>query len=141
MVAAVPIAFLLAGAAYLVLARSWSLLTAAAALFFCRIGGSTLWVFSTILLQQTAEDRFMGRVFAAEGAFCTLTMAISGFAVGWALDEGMTAFTASAVMGALSLGAGAAWSLGLWRAGRRAAAERASAAIAARDPADPEAGT
>jgi predicted MFS family arabinose efflux permease len=141
MVAAVPMAFLLAGAAYLALARSWSLPSAAAALFFCRIGGSTLWVFSTILLQQTAEDRFMGRVFAAEGALCTLTMAVSGYAVGWALDAGMSAFAASAVMGALSLGAGAAWSLGLWRAVRRAAAERASAAIATRDPADSEAGT
>jgi predicted MFS family arabinose efflux permease len=119
MVAALPVAYLLAGASYLALARSSSLLSAAGALLFCRVGGSTLWVFSTVLLQQTADDQFMGRVFAAEGALFTLTMAISGYAVGQALDSGMSAFSASGVLGAFSLGAGTAWVVGLARWGWR----------------------
>jgi hypothetical protein len=77
------------------------------------MGGSTLWVFSTVLLQRTAEDRFRGRVFAAEGALFTLTMACSGFAVGAAVDRGLTAYSAASILGAISLATGIAWTVGL----------------------------
>jgi predicted MFS family arabinose efflux permease len=117
MVAALPAAFLLSGVSYLALAGSWSLASAATALFLCRMGGSTLWVFSTILLQQSAEDRYLGRVFATEGAFCTLAMALSGYTIGRALDSGMSAFTASGVLGAIALSTGTAWTIGLLRSG------------------------
>jgi MFS family permease len=50
-------------------------------------GGSVLWVFSTVLLQQSVEDRFRGRVFAAELALVTLTMAASNYATGELLDR------------------------------------------------------
>ena len=58
------------------LLHSWSV----AALLFLMIahmGGSILWVFSTVLLQKSVEDQFRGRVFAAEMALVTLTMAAS----------------------------------------------------------------
>ena len=82
-------------------------------MFVCRMGGSLLWVFSTVLLQRTAADRFRGRVFAAEGALFTLTMAASGFAVGAAVDHGASAFTVATALGAISLTAGVAWCVGL----------------------------
>jgi hypothetical protein len=114
---AIAVGYLLGGAFYLALGGARSLSSAGAALFFCRMGGSTLWVFSTVLLQRTAEDRFLGRVFAAEGALCTLTMAGSGFVVGAAVDRGVTAFTAASGLGIIALATGLAWSRGLY--GRR----------------------
>jgi hypothetical protein len=50
-------------------------------------GGSILWVFSTVILQRAVEDNFRGRVFAAELAFMTLTMAASNYTTGELLDR------------------------------------------------------
>jgi hypothetical protein len=46
-----------------------------------------LWVFSTVLLQRSVEDNFRGRVFAAELALLTLTMAASNYTTGELLDR------------------------------------------------------
>jgi hypothetical protein len=46
-----------------------------------------LWVFSTVLLQRSVEDNFRGRVFAAELALLTLTMAASNYITGELLDR------------------------------------------------------
>jgi MFS family permease len=51
------------------------------------MGGSILWVFSTVMLQRSVEDNFRGRVFAAELALLTLTMAASNFITGELLDR------------------------------------------------------
>jgi MFS family permease len=112
---AIPIGFLIGGLFFLALGGSWSLASAGLALFVCRMGGSMLWVFSTVLLQMTAEDRFRGRVFAAEQSLVTLTMALSGFVVGFAIDRGASAFGAAVAMGAITLVPGIAWSVGLRR--------------------------
>ena len=50
-------------------------------------GGSILWVFSTVLLQRSVVDSFRGRVFAAELALLTLTMAASNYLTGEMLDS------------------------------------------------------
>jgi hypothetical protein len=50
-------------------------------------GGSILWVFSTVILQREVEDKFRGRVFAAELAMLTLTMAASNYVTGELLDR------------------------------------------------------
>ena len=44
-------------------------------------------MFSTVLLQRAVEDQFRGRVFAAELALLTLTMAASNFIVGELMDH------------------------------------------------------
>ncbi len=51
------------------------------------IGGVFYWVFSTVLLQRGVEDAFRGRVFAAELALLTLTMAASNYLTGEMLDR------------------------------------------------------
>ena len=56
-------------------------------LLIAHTGGSILWVFSTVLLQQAVEDQFRGRVFAAELALLTLTMAASNYLVGELMDR------------------------------------------------------
>jgi len=118
---AIAAGYLVGGAFFIALGHSWSLASAGAAMFVCRMGGSLLWVFSTVLLQRTAADRFRGRVFAAEGALFTLTMAASGFAVGAAVDHGASAFTVATALGAISLTAGVAWCVGLQFIGREKA--------------------
>jgi len=55
------------------------------------IGGSTVWVFSTTLLQLNTEDRFRGRVFAADLGFCMLMIAVGAFIAGRLVDAGFAA--------------------------------------------------
>jgi MFS family permease len=114
---AIPAGYIIGGLFFLALGRSWSLASAGAALFLCRMGGSMLWVFSTVLLQMQAEDRFRGRVFAAEASLFTLMMALSGLAVGAAIDRGASAFAAATALGVICLVPGIAWSTGLRRSG------------------------
>jgi ABC-type transport system involved in cytochrome c biogenesis permease subunit len=73
-------------------------------------GGSILWVFSTVLLQRGVEDNFRGRVFAAELALLTLTMAVSNYATGELLDRFKFSPRAVAIgIGAFFLIPGVAW--------------------------------
>jgi hypothetical protein len=109
-------AYLIGGTFWMLLGHATSLSTTGAALMCARFGGSIVWVFSTVLLQMAAEDRYRGRVFAAEQSIFTLTMALSSLATGTAIDGGvLTAFEVAQVAGAISLLAGAAWVLALRR--------------------------
>jgi len=71
---------------YLGFAASRHVLVAAACVSIAHIGGSTIWVFSTVLLQQTVPDEYRGRVFAAELGIFTLTASASFFVYGWLMD-------------------------------------------------------
>jgi predicted MFS family arabinose efflux permease len=66
-------------------------------------GGSTVWVFSTTLLQLNTEDRFRGRVFAADLALCMLTIAIGAYLCGAFLDWGVSVRLVATVTGLLML--------------------------------------
>jgi hypothetical protein len=113
-------AYLIGGTFWILLGHTTSLGTAGTAMMCARFGGSIIWVFSTVLLQMAAEDRFRGRVFAAEQSIFTLTMALSSLAMGTTIDRGLlTAFEAAELAGAISLVAGAAWVLALLRSDRR----------------------
>src|SRR5881409_529465 len=83
----IGIAFLIGGAFYVAFAVSKSFLLALLFLLIAHTGGSILWVFSTVLLQRAVEDQFRGRVFAAEMALVTLTMAASNYIVGELMDR------------------------------------------------------
>ena len=62
------------------------------------------------MLQRGVEDNFRGRVFAAELALLTLTMAISNYATGELLDRvGLSARTVAIGIGALFVLPGVAW--------------------------------
>jgi MFS family permease len=84
---AIGIGFLIGGAFYIAFAVSRSFALALLFLAIAHTGGSILWVFSTVLLQQSVEDQFRGRVFAAELALLTLTMAASNYLVGELMDR------------------------------------------------------
>jgi len=83
----IGIAFLIGGVFYIAFGASTSYILALIVLGIAHTGGSILWVFSTVLLQRSVEDNFRGRVFAAEFALMTLTMAASNYATGELLDR------------------------------------------------------
>lgn len=83
----IGIAFLIGGVFYFAFGTSQSFILALLFLLIAHTGGSILWVFSTVLLQREVEDQFRGRVFAAELALLTLTMAASNYLVGELMDR------------------------------------------------------
>ena len=83
---AIGVAFLIGGAFYICFGAASSFAFALIVLGIAHTGGSILWVFSTVLLQRSVEDNFRGRVFAAELALLTLTMAGSNYLTGKLLD-------------------------------------------------------
>jgi len=66
---------------------------AAACAMLAHAGGSTVWVFSTTLLQLRTEDRFRGRVFSADLGLASFTFATTAYLCGRFLDLGIPART------------------------------------------------
>jgi MFS family permease len=84
---------------------------------FAHCGGSTVWVFSTTLLQLKSEDRFRGRVFAADNALNMLGIAVTAFICGEFLDHGVSPRVAASAVGVSMLLPAAlwAWAVRPWR--------------------------
>lgn len=106
----IGIAFLIGGVFYMAFGAATSFVVALIVLGLAHTGGSILWVFSTVLLQRGVEDNFRGRVFAAELALLTLTMALSNYATGELLDRfGLSPRVVAIGIGAFFLLPGLAW--------------------------------
>lgn len=84
---AIGISFLVGGLFYIAFGSATNFILAVVVLAIAHAGGSVLWINSTVLLQSSVEDNFRGRVFAAELALLTLTMAASNYATGEMLDR------------------------------------------------------
>jgi MFS family permease len=107
---AIGIAFLIGGVFYVAFGASRNFGLALLFLAIAHTGGSILWVFSTVLLQQEVEDKFRGRVFAAEMALVTLTMAGSNYLVGELMDRfGFSPRVVTAGVGTFFLLPGLIW--------------------------------
>jgi MFS family permease len=115
--------YLTIAAGYGVLGASRSVWMAALCAMLAHMGGSTVWVFSTTLLQLHTEDRFRGRVFAADLSLGSLTFAVTAYLAGWFLDAGISARTVATSTGALMLVPAAilAWALRAGRPGKHPA--------------------
>ena len=121
MQAAIGLSFVVGGLFYAAFGLSRNFAVALVVLAVAHMGGSVLWVFSTVLLQQAVEDEFRGRVFAAELAALTLTLAASNYATGELLDRFNYSPRAVAVgIGILFLLPGLVWfaTARLWDRGR-----------------------
>jgi hypothetical protein len=106
----IGIAFLIGGVFYMAFGTATSFVVALIVLGAAHTGGSILWVFSTVLLQRGVEDNFRGRVFAAELALLTLTMAVSNYATGELLDRlGLSPRVVAIGIGAFFVLPGLAW--------------------------------
>ena len=86
---------------------------AAACAMLAHMGGSTVWVFSTTLLQLHTDDRFRGRVFSADLGFSMLTIAAGAYLCGRLLDAGITARTVATYTGLVMLIPAALWALAM----------------------------
>ena len=108
--ASIGVAFLIGGLFYIAFGSTASFVVALLVLGIAHTGGSILWVFSTVLLQREVKDRFRGRVFAAELALLTLTMAASNYATGELLDRfGLSPRLVVIAIGILFLVPGIVW--------------------------------
>jgi MFS family permease len=88
---------------YGLLGFSRSVWTAASCAMLAHAGGSTVWVFSTTLLQLHTEDRFRGRVFSADLGLASFTFATTAYLCGRFLDMGISAHVMAAGTGAFML--------------------------------------
>jgi MFS family permease len=125
---AIGVAFIMGGIFYIAFGRATNFMLALLVLLIAHMGGSILWVFSTVLLQRAVEDNFRGRVFAAELALLTLTMAASNYVTGEMLDRfGFSPRTVTIGIGLIFLVPGALWftTQRWWNDGRGEEAEKA----------------
>jgi len=81
-------------------------------------GGSTVWVFSTTLLQLNTDDRFRGRVFSAELGLSMLVLAIGAYVAGMLVDRGADPRAVAIATGLLMLLPAGLWAMALqlWNA-------------------------
>jgi predicted MFS family arabinose efflux permease len=116
--AGIVVGFLFSAAGYVVLGTSSSLAVAICALIAAHVGSATNWVFSSTLLQIYTEDRFRGRVFAADYGICMLAISASSYLAGLSLDLGVSPRTFAWAMGLVMLVPAAAWAVALKRTSR-----------------------
>jgi MFS family permease len=98
---------------YGTLGSSRTVWMAAACAMLAHMGGSTVWVFSTTLLQLHTDDRFRGRVFSADLGFSMLTIAAGAYLCGRLLDLGVAARTVATCTGLVMLIPAALWALAM----------------------------
>jgi hypothetical protein len=113
----VLLGFVAIGVGYGALGASTSLWQACFCAILAHSGGSTVWVFSTTLLQQNTEDKFRGRVFSAELGLAMLTLALGSYLTGFVIDRGVEPRTVSMATGFLMLvpTCGWAFAMRLWK--------------------------
>jgi MFS family permease len=100
---------------YGILGLSTTIWLASLCALVAHAGGSTVWVFSTTLLQLHTEDRFRGRVFAADLGFSMLTIAAGAYFCGRLLDAGIAARTVATWTGLVMVIPAFLWALATLR--------------------------
>lgn len=112
----IGVGFLFGGSMYLVIPHAPFLFGAVVGLVVAHIGGATVWVFSTIRLQQCVPTHVRGRVFSMELASFTVASACSTLVFAYLLDQpGADARAIGSWLGVLLLLGGAYWAVRLWR--------------------------
>jgi MFS family permease len=106
---AILVAFLAESLGYTALGWITSLWTACIWIILAHCGGSVIWVFSTTLLQLNTDDRFRGRVFAADLSLSMFTLAIGAYLAGRFMDWGVSARMVASAAGMLMLLPAALW--------------------------------
>lgn len=109
--------YLVTAIGYGLIGKAGNVWSACASAAFAHVGGATVWVFSTTLLQLNTDDRFRGRVFATDLSLCMFTIAAGAYVCGRLLDVGFSARTLVAAAGLLMLIPAAlwGWAMRYWR--------------------------
>ena len=102
---------------YVALGTAPTVWIACLALILAHGGGSTIWVFSTTLLQKNTDDRFRGRVFSADMGLNTLMVSVTSYLAGVFMDRGVGVRDYALITGISILAPACAWALGmrLWK--------------------------
>jgi MFS family permease len=103
--------YLIIALGYGTLGVSGSVWMAAACALLAHAGGSTVWVFSTTLLQLHTDDRFRGRVFSADLGFAMFTIAAGAYVCGRFMDAGISARAVATYTGLVMLIPAALWAM------------------------------
>jgi MFS family permease len=105
--------YLTIAAGYGILGSTRTVWTASACAMLAHAGGSTVWVFSTTLIQLHTDDRFRGRVFSADLGFSMLTIAAGAYLCGGLLDAGVSARMVATGTGVIMLIPAGCWALAM----------------------------
>ncbi|MFZ0300260.1 MAG: MFS transporter [Candidatus Sulfotelmatobacter sp.] len=105
--------YLIIAVGYGALGISRTVWMASACAMLAHAGGSTVWVFSTTLLQLHTDDRFRGRVFSIDLGFSMLTIAAGAYFCGRLLDAGIAARTVATWTGLAMLVPAVLWALAM----------------------------
>ncbi len=105
--------YLTIGIGYFGLGLSPNVWVACACIVVAHCGGSTVWVFSTTILQLNTEDRFRGRVFSADLGFSMLTIAIGAYVCGFFLDRGVSVQVVACGTGLVMIVPALLWAWGM----------------------------
>jgi MFS family permease len=118
------VGFLAVALGYAMLGAAGSLWMACFWVILAHCGGSTVWVFSTTLLQLNTDDRFRGRVFSAELGLCMVTLAVGAYVTGLLVDNGIAARSVAVAIGLVMLIPAVLWgrAMRLWKVTPEAAA-------------------
>ena len=109
----VLVGYLAAASFYMAFSGAQSLALAWMSMVVAHAGGAIVWVFSNMLLYLNTEDRFRGRVFAADLGLFTVTASIASYVCGKAIDLGVAARAATFGVGAAMLLPALAWAVGM----------------------------
>jgi MFS family permease len=107
--------YIAAAAGYTLLGVSGHLWQACLCVMLAHSGGSIVWVFSTTLLHLQSDDKFRGRVFAADLGLSMFTIAAGAYLAGRFVDWGFAARHVASVAGMLMLIPAALWGLSVRR--------------------------
>jgi len=72
--------------AWIALGAAPTLLIAAAAVLLKAMGGSVYWTYSSVIIQRSVEDAYLGRLFSLDMALFQLATALSIVITGAALE-------------------------------------------------------
>jgi predicted MFS family arabinose efflux permease len=114
--------YMAAATGYTLIGVSGHLWQACLCVALAHSGSSVVWVFSTTLLQMQSDDKFRGRVFAADLCLCMLTIAAGAYLAGRFVDWGFAARNVASVAGMLMVIPAGWWALSI-RLNTRKAAE------------------
>jgi MFS family permease len=129
--------FVIGALGYALLGTAGALWTACLAVIIAHGGSSVSWVFSTTILQMSTDDKFRGRVFAAEAAFSMLTISIVSYSAGILADAGVRVRTLASGTGLLILVPVILWTLALRLWSEPARSLPAHSAAPGATPSDP----
>jgi MFS family permease len=101
--------YLAVAVGYMLIGVAPNVWVACACIALGHFGGSTVWVFSTTLLQLRSEDRYRGRVFSADLGLCMLTIAVGAFMSGRLVDAGISPRVVVSATGFLMLVPASLW--------------------------------